>query len=166
MPLKMLRWMGGRRRVRWREERLWRALLLFPWSRSSKKSGCFMASSNCIEVDPGFTWNSQSRNVEMIPFEVVVFHIDFVLNLPVASLVACVLASKTESDNSCTVASWNFGKMESMGLAVFHRLYLKWFEVLILKQQVSLRGGSHQTANEGVRDVLNVREVGLHRFSH
>ena len=42
----------------------------------------------------------------------------------------------------------------------------EWLAVLILEQQVSLCGKSRETADEGVQNVLTVREDELHRFPH
>ena len=43
--------------------------------------------------------------------------------------------------------------------------FMEWL-VVLTEQNVSLRGYSHQTADECIQDVLRVREVEFHRCSH
>ena len=50
------------------EVRLWRALF-FQQRHLPMKHVVFIAASNCIEVSPGLTWNSQSSTFEIIHFE-------------------------------------------------------------------------------------------------
>ena len=79
---------------------------------------CIIASSNCIEGSPGSTWKSQTRNIELIPFEVVVppcrrWSFNLVENLLVASHVACAPKQNTESENT-----WFFAWCMSIGLTL------------------------------------------------
>ena len=78
MPMKMMRW------------KYVSGVHSFSMGSLVEETCCFIASSNCIQVSFQFTVNSQSRNFELVPFEVVVPPYGQLSCRPGSKLVCCV----------------------------------------------------------------------------